>query len=48
MQIGSGETTIREPLYVFAVGDNLTADLTDEVKIFVIHIIRPKNRPNDL
>lgn len=47
MQLGSGETTIREPLYVFAVDDDLTAHLTDEVKVFADHIIRPKNRPNN-
>jgi hypothetical protein len=43
MRTGSGETTIREPLYVFAVDDDLAADLTDEVKVFADHVIRPKN-----
>ena len=28
---GSGETAIRDPLYVFAVSDDLTATMTDEV-----------------
>jgi hypothetical protein len=28
---GSGETAIRDPLYVFVVSDDLTATMTDEV-----------------
>ena len=48
MQTGSGETTIREPLYVFAVDDDLAADPTDEVKVFADHVIRPKKRPDNL
>jgi len=32
---GNGKTVIREPLYVFAVGDDLTATMTDEVNGFV-------------
>jgi hypothetical protein len=36
------------PLYVFAVDDDLAANLTDEVKVFADHVIRPKNRPNNL
>jgi len=28
---GSGETAVRDPLYVFAVSDDLTATMTDEV-----------------
>ena len=28
---GYGETAIRDPLYVFAVSDDLTATMTDEV-----------------
>ena len=44
MQTGSGETTIREPLYVFAVDDDLAAHLTDEVKVFADHVIRPKKQ----
>ena len=47
MQTGSGETTIREPLYVFAVDDDLAAHLTDKVKIFADHVIRLKNRSNN-
>ena len=28
---GSGETVVRDPLYVIAVSDDLTATMTDEV-----------------
>ena len=28
---GGGETAVRDPLYVFAVSDDLTATMTDEV-----------------
>ena len=33
--MGSSETAIRDPLYVFAVSDDLTATMTDEVVDFV-------------
>ena len=32
---GSGETAVRDPLYVFAVDDFLTVTMTDEVDEFV-------------